>query len=98
MSLRPINGAPGEYIGLTGVCPYNCEPKPNCQKTFRHPCTGQCLNVPLRLPLDSTPNIEHRRDRVIYNYGSYTVEIDFLPDGSVNVIYNSGLMRAVNPG
>jgi hypothetical protein len=38
--------------------------------------------------------MEYRTRRVIYNYGSDTVEVHFLPDGSVDVIYNSGLFRA----
>jgi hypothetical protein len=38
--------------------------------------------------------MEHRADRTIYDYGSYTVSVVFLPDGTVSVIYDSGLMRA----
>jgi hypothetical protein len=34
----------------------------------------------------------YRTNRVVYNYGSYTVEVQFLPDGSANVVYNSGLL------
>jgi hypothetical protein len=60
--------------------------------TFRHPCTGLTVVAPLALP-DSTPRMEYRTNRVIYNYGSYTVEVHFLPDGRVDVIYNSGLFR-----
>ncbi len=60
---------------------------------FRHPATGRNVSVPLALPL-ATPRLEYGRDRVIYNYGSDTVEIHFLPDGSADVIYDSGLFRA----
>jgi hypothetical protein len=75
--------------------PYNCPPPhATCIVTFCHPCTGQTVLVPLGLP-DSTPRMEHRPNRVIYNYGSYTVEVHFLPDGRVDVIYNSGLFRAL---
>jgi hypothetical protein len=59
-----------------------------------HPCTGQAVSVPLALPCD-TPVIQHVRNSTVYNYGSYTVEVRFLADGSVDVIYNSGLLRAV---
>jgi hypothetical protein len=50
--------------------------------------------VPLALP-EGIPVIEHRNGRVIYNYGTYTVETVFLPDGTVDVVYNSGLLRAL---
>jgi hypothetical protein len=74
--------------------PYNCPPpRPTCRVPFRHPCTGQQLTLPLALPA-STPRMEHRPNRIIYNYGSDTVEVHFLPDGSADVIYNSGLLRA----
>ena len=69
-------------------------PHPTCYLTFQHPCTGQAIALPLRLPIDSTPRIEHRYNRLIYNYGSDSVEIEFLSDGSADVIYNSGLRRS----
>jgi hypothetical protein len=50
------------------------------------------VTVPLCLP-EGTPRVEHVRDRIVYNYGSYTVEVRFLPDGSVDVLYSSGLFR-----
>ena len=50
------------------------------------------VTVPLRLPAD-TPRMEHRADRIIYNYNDYVVEARFLEDGSVDVVYNSGLLR-----
>jgi hypothetical protein len=49
----------------------------------------------LALP-DGTPVIEHVRQRIVYNYGSYTVEVRFLPEGAVDVIYNSGLLRRID--
>jgi hypothetical protein len=73
---------------------HSCLPTPTCVLTFTHPCTGQAVAVPLYLPA-GTPNIEHVYRRIVYNYGSYTVEVRFLPDGSVDVIYNSGLLRAL---
>ena len=96
LNLRPVGpAAPGErLVWLGGWEPYCEAPRPNCNVTFRHPCTGQTVTVPLALPVDSTPRMEYRTSRVIYNYGSYTVEVHFLPDGSADVIYNSGLFRA----
>jgi hypothetical protein len=86
--------AAGERRTLTGWQPYNCPP-PRATRlvNFRHPCTGQCVTVPLALP-DSTPRMEYVGDRVVYNYGDYTVEVRFLPDGSADVFYDSGLLRA----
>jgi len=59
--------------------------------TFWHNLTSRNVTVPVTLP-EGTPTIEHVRNRIIYNYGSYTVEVRFLPDGSVDVIYDSGLL------
>ena len=50
------------------------------------------VTVPVALP-QGTPNIEYLARRVVYNYGSYTVSVLFLADGSVDVIYNSGFAR-----
>jgi hypothetical protein len=38
--------------------------------------------------------MEHVRDRVIYNYSGYTITAQFFPDGSADVVYDSGLFRA----
>ena len=69
-------------------------PRPTCLLTYRHPCTGQAVTVPLALP-EGTPTIQYKLRQVVYNYGSYAVEVHFLPDGSVAVVYNSGLFRAL---
>jgi hypothetical protein len=87
-------GAPAEKFTVFGRGPYCCPPTPTCVVPFCHPCTNVTLNIPLALP-DSTPDIMHRRDRVIYNYSGYTITVHFLPDGSVDVIYNSGFFRAI---
>jgi hypothetical protein len=84
----------GERLTLTGWKPYNCPPpRATCNVSFRHPCTGQTVTLPLALPT-ALPRMEYTRDRVIYNYGSDTVEVRFLQDGSAEVIYDSGLLRA----
>jgi hypothetical protein len=67
-------------------------PRPNQLLTFCHPCTGKPVTVPLALPL-GTPRVEHVYRRIVFNYGSYTVAVRFLPDGSVEVIYYSGPLR-----
>jgi hypothetical protein len=82
----------GERISLFGSPREACGdrlPRPACFITYRHACTGQLVTVPVALP-EGTPRIEHRWGRLIYNYGSYTVEVVFVPDGTVDVIYNSG--------
>jgi hypothetical protein len=94
--LQPVGGAPGERLTWSGRWePYNCPPPyPTCMVPFKHAFTCQAVVLPLALPV-GTPQMEHRFDRtIIYNYGSYTVEVHFMPDGSVNVVYNSGLVRA----
>lgn len=97
-TMSPAPGGPrgvmGERISVLGTCTDANPPCPTCFKCFRHPCTGQTIIVPLALP-EGTPVIYHRRDRVSFNYGSYAVDVLFLPDGSVDVIYNSGLFRAL---
>ncbi len=86
--------AAGERFTLTGWKPYNCPPpRATQQVSFRHPCTGQTVTIPLALPT-SIPRMEYSRDRVTYDYGSDTVEVRFSPDGSADVVYDSGLFRA----
>jgi hypothetical protein len=88
------DGAVGELRRLLGarVLPYNYVVRPTQMVTFRHPFTGGNATVPIYLP-EGTPRMEHRSDRIIYNYSDLTVEARFLPDGAVDVIYNSGFLR-----
>ena len=72
--------------------PYPYGVRANQMVTFRHPYTGRNVTVPIRMP-ESPPRLEHRADRIVYNYGDYTIEARFLRDGSVDVVYNSGLLR-----
>lgn len=95
MRLQPSPlGSPGERVTLFGTSPYNCVVRTNCVKSFRHPCTGQTVQVPLYMPYD-IPVIYHHPDRVVYTYTSDFIEVRFLPDGSVYVSYSSGLLREV---
>ena len=66
--------------------------RPNYLVTFRHAYTGQLITVPVAFP-EGTPRLEYRRNRIVYNYGSYTVEAVFNPDGSMDMVYNSGFLR-----
>jgi hypothetical protein len=95
--LSPGPGGPvGErqpWRGSARRDPVGPPPQPTHLVTFRHPYTGGLVTVPMTLPADSTPRIEHVGDRVVFNYGSYTVEAEFFADGSVDVIYNGGLFR-----
>jgi len=68
------------------------QPRPTHVLTFLHPYTLRAITVPVTLPA-GTPRLEHVRDRVVYNYGSYAVEARFFRDGSVDVVYNAGLFR-----
>lgn len=92
------DGALGELRrGVSGTPqPFAGNYQANRLVTFRHPYTSRNVIVPMKLP-ESTPRIEHISDRVRFNYGSYYVEARFLPDGSVDVVYNSGLLRRLPP-
>jgi hypothetical protein len=91
------DGAIGELRRVLGgrPLPYPHAVRPNQMVTFRHPYTGRNVTVPMRLPANQ-PRMEHGAARITYNYGDYTVEARFLRDGSVDVIYNSGLLRPLH--
>src|SRR5204863_1272594 len=95
-SMAPVSptAAVGERVMLLGAVrrPHVNQPRPTHLVTFRHPYTGRDVTVPLALP-PGTPRLEYRSARVIYNYGSYTVEAHFFRDGSVEVVYDQGLLR-----
>lgn len=87
-------GAIGELVRGFGMqpLPFQRMFRPNQMVTFRHPHHGRNVTVPLTLP-DYVPRIAYRGDSIVYNYGSYWVEIRFLADGGVDVVYNSGPFR-----
>lgn len=91
--------APGPAVKITifGRVPYNCPPLITCKVTYRHDCSGRLVTVPLGLPVHQTPKIMHRDNRYIYDYSGYSIQVIFLEDGSVDVAYNSGLFRDVEP-
>lgn len=95
-TLKPGAAGVGEQVTWLGMARdgTNRQPRPTHLVTFRHPYTGREVTVPLALP-EGTPRMEYRRTRIVYNYGSYTVEAQFFPDGSVDVVYNSGLLRGL---
>lgn len=94
LKVRP-DGATGEWrpwtLGLRRESFY-CQPKATHIVTFRHPYSCGNVKVPLALP-EGTPRISYERSAVVYTYGFYTVRVEFLRDGGVDVIYNSGLFR-----
>lgn len=87
-------GAIGEqFTGFGAIArPYHRTFRPNQMVTFRHPYNGRNVTVPLTLP-QGAPRLEYRYDSIVYNYGSYVVEARFLPDGAVDIVYNSGFLR-----
>ncbi|HLJ94028.1 MAG TPA: hypothetical protein VKU02_12650 [Gemmataceae bacterium] len=93
-TMKPAGGGVAERIRWFGAVrePYSNSLRPTHVVTFRHPYTGRNVAVPLALP-EGTPTLLHGPDRIIFNYGSYTVGAYFFPDGSVDVVYNSGLLR-----
>jgi hypothetical protein len=95
MTLAPSTfGTPGARTTIRGTCPDNREPpRATCVKTFRHPCSGRTVNVPLNLP--GNPNVYYRTNAVLYDYAGDFVEVRFLTDGSVDVIYSTGWLRTI---
>ena len=79
------------YFGLSSS-PYNGVLRPNYLVTFFNPVTTGNVTVPLALP-EGTPQMQRGRNRLIFNYGTYLVEVAFLPDGSVDVFYDSGFRK-----
>jgi hypothetical protein len=87
------DGALGELRRGYGVrsLPYPYVVRPNQMVTFRHAFNGRLVTIPMRFPA-SPPRIEQRADRIIYHFAEYDAEARFLPDGSVDVVYNSGFL------
>jgi hypothetical protein len=97
LQLQPIaEGAAGERVDSLGkVRGTLCQaPQPACNMTLMNPCNGQKVIVPLALPED-TPIIRHVQQGIVYDYGTYRVEVRFLPGGGVDVIYNS-ILRPIS--
>jgi hypothetical protein len=67
--------------------------RPNHVVTFCHPCTGRTVAVPIAFP-EGTPTILHGPNRLTFDYGSYAIRVLFLSDGAVDVVYDSGFLRA----
>jgi hypothetical protein len=94
-ALKPAEaGGPGEKALLIGLVREadGRLPPPTHYVTFRHPYTLAPVTVPMTFA-PGTPRLEHTPTRIVYNYGSYTVEARFQPDGSVDVIYDTGFLR-----
>jgi hypothetical protein len=91
-TLKPSHGI-GESSRWFGTVSGNGPLRPTHVVNFRHPYTSQKVSVPLALP-EGTPTIMHGLDRITFNYGSYAVRVRFFADGSVDVAYDSGFLRA----
>ncbi len=63
-------------------------PAPNNWLSFLHPYTHAYVTVPVALP-NGMPHMFQHTDRVSFDYGSVSVVIHFVRDGSVGVSYNS---------
>jgi hypothetical protein len=89
-------GSPGERVRFLGFVkePATTQPKPTHLVTFKHSYTKRNITVPLTLA-PGTPRMSYSRDSVSYNYGSERVEVEFQKDGSVDVIYSTGLLRRI---
>jgi hypothetical protein len=92
-------GAPGQRLTWRMAWePFNCPPpRPTNLITYRHPCTGQAVTVPIALGL-GTPRVYYRGSTVVYDYGTDSMQVQFETDGTVYVIYDSGLLRAPGCG
>ncbi len=86
--------SPGERVRFLGLIhePAVAQPRPTHLVTFKHSFTGRNITVPLTLRAEN-PRMTITREVVTYNYGSEKVEVQFLKDGSVDVVYSSGLLR-----
>ncbi len=86
------HATPGERVAFLGAVrePASCRLRPTHMVTFYHPAVNRNVTVPMALPYDSTPRTEHRGNRLIFNYGSYTIETVFTLYGDVIVTYDSG--------
>jgi hypothetical protein len=94
MTFTPSAPDAGERLSIFGRAPDPTPPRPTVMMTYYHPSSGQVVAVPLALP-PGTPQVYHRSNRIVYDFSGYTVQVQFLPDGSVDVIYNSGFLRGL---
>lgn len=94
MRLSGLGESAGERVSWFGLVrqPFAYPPRPSRFVAFNHPASRRVVIVPLALPND-TPRMEYRNRWVIYNYGTDTVQIHFLPDGSVDVYYTNSFRR-----
>src|SRR5437867_4310493 len=69
------SGAPAERSAWLGgpTEPFTRPIAPTHIVTFRHPASGRNVSVPITFPT-GIPRIEHRGERIIYNYGSYQIQ------------------------
>lgn len=94
-TMQPADSGVGQRVRWFGAVrqPSSVPLRPTHVVTFRHPYTGRNVSLPVALP-EGTPTILHGPDRITFNYGSYAVRALFFPDGSVDIVYDSGFLRA----
>ena len=96
MAAAPIGpeGTLGELRRGLGVAiyPYPYAVTPSHMVTFRHPFQACPVTVPLLFPQGPSRSEQHP-DRIVYQFDAYTIEVRFLPNGAVDVVYNSGALR-----
>ncbi len=95
--VKSASGVTGQWrpwaLGIR-TANYYCEPKATHVVTFSHPCSGRSVQVPIRLP-SGTPRIAYQSSAVVYSYGTYTIRVEFVQSGAVDVVYNSGAFRPI---
>ncbi|MBX9679161.1 MAG: hypothetical protein K2X38_10395 [Gemmataceae bacterium] len=96
MRAQPIGPGGSLAENLRGLSyaayPFNKVYRPTHMVTFLHPSSGRNAVIPLTMP-ESEPTVQRRGSAIAYNYGIYEIELLFLPNGAVDVIYNSGYLR-----
>ncbi|MBM4067544.1 MAG: hypothetical protein FJ271_01160 [Planctomycetes bacterium] len=90
------NGAPGERSGWLGgtPAPFPRQVIATHVVSFRHSYSRQNVQVPITFP-DAAVRMETVADYVQFTFTSYTIRVIFQPNGSVDVVYNSGWLRPI---
>ena len=93
ITMKPASlGERTRWFGMVRE-PCNDSLRPNHVVNFNNPCTHQMVAIPIAFP-EGTPTILHGPNRITFDYGSYAIRVLFFPDGSVDVVYDSGFLRA----
>lgn len=90
------SGAPGERSAWPGAtpAPFPRQAIATHVVRFRHSYSQLDVNVPITFP-DSTVRAETFAGGVQFTFTSYTIRVVFQPNGTVDVVYNSGWLRPI---